>query len=562
MNMPRTPFHRSTTLAAMFALAGLAPASPASAQERRPPDFEPPGSTPNPGGGPAHPWHPPTSVPSVSPLEDETGNPPEILPPDFGDAPDGRAACGVNGGIGRFPTLANTTNAAFGRAGPRHVRPTVGESQNVRLGDQVSRENDPWVTACDWNDGVCDSDDDGALVLCLSPDCSSGIALGNGLCGPGINARFGPAPTPPYQGYWVLLTTRAESSTGGAFVNAIVDNDRSGVFGDEFTEWCLKDSLVASIPGRAQLFLTGPFPLTQVSASPNGDWTIEPFWSRVSVSDERVLFAFPFEDWDGSGTVVPYQIGETEDWSVELDPPQSACTAPLSCVTTSGFVSIVLNPIPAACAAATQITVTSAGRPPARLRELRTSPFINDHPVATQMLGLDAAGSSPAIGGGLVVRQRTDRPSFGANHELVSTNGVMTEAASFFEVFLEFQLAGGTILDTGPTPIHLEGGVIDTFPKYNRLYQTPASQPSVPLYFKGTTNQAGWICAAGLVFGAAPACGCPGDSNGDHSVNFSDITRILSNFGSLGATGDANADCVVNFADVTSVLSNFGNTCP
>lgn len=60
---------------------------------------------------------------------------------------------------------------------------------------------------------------------------------------------------------------------------------------------------------------------------------------------------------------------------------------------------------------------------------------------------------------------------------------------------------------------------------------------------------------------------CPGDTNGDGVVNFTDITTVLANFGSTGpadclSAGDANGDGVVNFTDVTVVLANFGSTCP
>jgi hypothetical protein len=51
-------------------------------------------------------------------------------------------------------------------------------------------------------------------------------------------------------------------------------------------------------------------------------------------------------------------------------------------------------------------------------------------------------------------------------------------------------------------------------------------------------------------------------------VNFSDITSVLSNFGTsyppgtVTGQGDADASDGVNFGDVTAVLANFGSTCP
>jgi len=52
--------------------------------------------------------------------------------------------------------------------------------------------------------------------------------------------------------------------------------------------------------------------------------------------------------------------------------------------------------------------------------------------------------------------------------------------------------------------------------------------------------------------------GCRGDADHNGSVNFSDITIVLSNWGGAGPVGDANGDLLVNFADITSVLSNWG----
>ena len=58
---------------------------------------------------------------------------------------------------------------------------------------------------------------------------------------------------------------------------------------------------------------------------------------------------------------------------------------------------------------------------------------------------------------------------------------------------------------------------------------------------------------------------CPGDTNGDGVVNFSDLNTVLTNFGMSGSPGsvpgDLNFDGVVNFADLNEVLSNFGNAC-
>jgi hypothetical protein len=62
---------------------------------------------------------------------------------------------------------------------------------------------------------------------------------------------------------------------------------------------------------------------------------------------------------------------------------------------------------------------------------------------------------------------------------------------------------------------------------------------------------------------AGPVGDCPGDSNGDNTVNFTDLNSVLSSFGQSGpgVPGDVNGDEVVNFSDLNEVLSNFGTTC-
>lgn len=65
---------------------------------------------------------------------------------------------------------------------------------------------------------------------------------------------------------------------------------------------------------------------------------------------------------------------------------------------------------------------------------------------------------------------------------------------------------------------------------------------------------------------AAPPPACPGDADGNGTVNFADITNVLTNFG-MDYTpgtgpGDADHNGPVNFADITNVLTNFGLPCP
>ncbi len=56
---------------------------------------------------------------------------------------------------------------------------------------------------------------------------------------------------------------------------------------------------------------------------------------------------------------------------------------------------------------------------------------------------------------------------------------------------------------------------------------------------------------------------CPGDTNGDNIVNFTDLNTVLAQFGQsgMGLAGDVNDDDIVNFTDLNIVLANFGLDC-
>ncbi len=55
---------------------------------------------------------------------------------------------------------------------------------------------------------------------------------------------------------------------------------------------------------------------------------------------------------------------------------------------------------------------------------------------------------------------------------------------------------------------------------------------------------------------------CPGDSNRDYLVNFTDLNAVLADFGLSGDNpGDVNGDGIVNFADLNEVLAAFGADC-
>ncbi len=62
------------------------------------------------------------------------------------------------------------------------------------------------------------------------------------------------------------------------------------------------------------------------------------------------------------------------------------------------------------------------------------------------------------------------------------------------------------------------------------------------------------------------AVSCPGDLNGDGVVDLSDLSTLLSNFGTpSGATpemGDIDGDGDVDLSDLSRLLSDFGSNCP
>ncbi len=55
---------------------------------------------------------------------------------------------------------------------------------------------------------------------------------------------------------------------------------------------------------------------------------------------------------------------------------------------------------------------------------------------------------------------------------------------------------------------------------------------------------------------------CPGDTDGNQTVNFADLNTVLAQFGKIMGVyaGDVNGDTDVNFADLNLVLANFGQT--
>lgn len=62
----------------------------------------------------------------------------------------------------------------------------------------------------------------------------------------------------------------------------------------------------------------------------------------------------------------------------------------------------------------------------------------------------------------------------------------------------------------------------------------------------------------------SPPAPCPGDVDGDHDVDLTDLATLLTNFGSPAgpAGGDVDGDGVVTLSDLATLLSVFGSACP
>jgi hypothetical protein len=75
-----------------------------------------------------------------------------------------------------------------------------------------------------------------------------------------------------------------------------------------------------------------------------------------------------------------------------------------------------------------------------------------------------------------------------------------------------------------------------------------------------TSDDAGGTIIIGDVVVAPP---CPGDANGDGTVNISDLGVVLSQFGSsgVGLAGDVDLDGDVDITDLGILLANFGTSC-
>lgn len=122
--------------------------------------------------------------------------------------------------------------------------------------------------------------------------------------------------------------------------------------------------------------------------------------------------------------------------------------------------------------------------------------------------------------------------------------------------------------DRGGALWQSQGGTViaSTFPSgKSRLLATIDSSTTTRVIWEDGRDGSGDVYAQninsdGTLGAQAP---CPGDTNGDSMVNFTDLNTVLSEFGLTGPglSGDLNDDGTVNFVDLNSVLSAFGNDC-
>ncbi|MCA9311341.1 MAG: hypothetical protein KDA21_09060 [Phycisphaerales bacterium] len=95
---------------------------------------------------------------------------------------------------------------------------------------------------------------------------------------------------------------------------------------------------------------------------------------------------------------------------------------------------------------------------------------------------------------------------------------------------------------------------------YNACFGVPNSHAQ-GLTFQGSNL---WVVAdAGKQIRLLddPPLLCPGDADGDGSVDFGDLNLVLENWGAAGGSGDVNGDGAVNFDDLNLVLNRWGSIC-
>lgn len=233
-------------------------------------------------------------------------------PGDWGDAPEGVTvnAYPFLGFVpGRFPTCMNVPITTW----VYHAPPPV-----AWFGPVVDFEVEgnasicPSFTPYDFDE--CFADGDAGLIV---PEPYT-ILGGAELPCPGVaGSRLGLTCTPAVWGPDVdILVTN--SSQEQVFVNVVMDWDQAGTWGGASPcpgapapEWVLVNFPVPpGFVGPLSALVPPPFLI-----GPNRGFV----WARFTISETPIVAT----DWDGSGL---FQIGESEDYLLRIDPPPLAVT--------------------------------------------------------------------------------------------------------------------------------------------------------------------------------------------------------------------------------------------
>jgi hypothetical protein len=153
------------------------------------------------------------------------------------------------------------------------------------------------------------------------------------------------------------------------------------------------------------------------------------------------------------------------------------------------------------------------------------------------------------------------------------------------QISMEFGPAGPTFTPTTPDtrvdgftiPVQSNGG----WHKHYDFYLESPAGPGVYLLKMSLSNPGGYdesepfylvfgrsadpaehAAAVDYVLDTLLAGSCPGDINGDLSVDTADLGLLLNAFGTPDAGADINEDMVVDTADLGLLLNAFGQPCP
>ncbi|MCC6357189.1 MAG: hypothetical protein IT450_00475 [Phycisphaerales bacterium] len=120
--------------------------------------------------------------------------------------------------------------------------------------------------------------------------------------------------------------------------------------------------------------------------------------------------------------------------------------------------------------------------------------------------------------------------------------------------------SGSVVLASGSFAAPATGGAY-TFSLANAVANV-LTAVNTPPQFSPVVNAPVTLAAPSFSF-TVGAPNCPGDLDGDNDVDISDLSTLLSQFGSTGPgfSGDLDNDNDVDISDLSALLSNFGTNC-